>query len=623
MTEQQSPQMTDMILAACAPSYPALFRQRVSATPDRIAFTVPIKDDYHEISWSQVRQDVDKVAAGLLWLGVKPEDRVAIDCSTRYEWIVADLGISCAGGATTTVYPNTQSDEVGFILADSGSVVAFVENSEILAKISVVPAMRDQLRAVIIFDDDRSDDQKNDDGWVLAWRFFLKKGEEYLADHHNCVDRVIESIRPDHLSTLIYTSGTTGRPKGVELVHHCWTYEAAAVKAMDFVREDDIVYLWLPLAHVFGRDVVSVQMHIGCRAVVDGRVNKIMDGMINTNPTILIGVPRIFEKIRSAVMTMYPAKAPKGRLVRWAFDVGRRVSALKEQDKPIPRHLRMSLAIADKAIFSHLRRKLGSRMRFMISGSAKLSKEVQQWFEWANITLFEGYGATETSAIATVNHPDDMKIGTVGRPIPGLEMMVADDGELLIKGPTVARGYHNLPEETAEAFHNGWYHTGDIGHFDDDGFVTITDRKKDLFKTSNGKYVAPQKVENTVMAVIPYVSQVVVIGNERKYVTALLALDPDSLFTWAKRRDKADLSYAELTQLPEIRKSIDRFVRRVNKKLERWEQIKRYEILSSELTLEEGTLTPSLKVRRFQVNELYSDLIEKMYADESRSDLVD
>ena len=383
-----------------------------------------------------------------------------------------------------------------------------------------------------------------------------------------------------------------------------------------------MLYLWLPLSHVFGRDLVSLQLSIGFRSVVDGRIDRIVQGLGETHPTILVGVPRIFEKVRAAVLTMNPSGGLKGRISKWAFDVGRATLPWRLDGRPLPAGLGIQFRLADKLVFSKLKQKLGGNMRFMVSGSAKLSRQVQEWFYSAGITIIEGYGATETAAIAFVDHEHELpRHGSVGRAIPGLEVRIAEDGEVLLKGATIARGYHNLPEETDAAFVDGWYHTGDIGVLDGDGYLTITDRKKDLFKTSSGKYVAPQKVENTVMANIPYVSQVVAIGDDRKYVTALLALDPVLLQKWADKRGKVDLSVEELSQLPEIRKSIERLMRRANSRLERWEQVKRFKILESEFSLADGTLTPSLKVRRGEVAATYADEIEQLYADDATSDL--
>lgn len=614
-------QLAEEILAGCAQNYPTMFRDRVAADPNRVAFTVPQGEGWRDVTWGEVRTTVDQAAAGLISLGLQPEQRVAISCSTRFEWVLADLGIACAAGATTTVYPNTHAEEVSYVVTDSGSVIMVVENAEQLTKVQALPELGDRLHHIVLIDDDRSADAVADER-VVTWPDLLQRGRQHLLDHPACVDDAIATVGLDSLSTLIYTSGTTGRPKGVELLHRSWAYEGAAIRHMEFVNAEDVLYLWLPLSHVFGRDLLAVQLAVGFRAIVDGRIDRIVQGLGETHPTILVGVPRIFEKVRAAVLTMNPQGGLKGRISRWAFSVGRDSRPYRLAGRPMPRLLDLQYKVADRLVFSKLKQKLGGRMRFMVSGSAKLSRQVQEWFYSAGITVIEGYGATETAAITFLNLPDRPRFGTVGPVIPGLETKVAADGEVLVKGPTIARGYHNLPEETAEAFVDGWYHTGDIGALDEDGYLTITDRKKDLFKTSNGKFVAPQKIENTVMANIPYVSQVVAIGNDRPYVTALIALDPANLQKWAERRDKDGLSYAELTQLPEIRVSIDRFVRKVNDRLERWEQIKRYTILDSELSLADGTLTPSLKVRRDEVTASYFDAIEAMYADGSRSDLI-
>ncbi|GAA2183319.1 long-chain fatty acid--CoA ligase [Brooklawnia cerclae] len=614
-------QVAERILASVPPNYPLMFRERVAASPEKIAYTVPDGQGWRDVPWREIREAVDEVAAGLVALGLRPEQRVAIASATRLEWILADLGIACAAGATTTIYPNTHAEDEAHILIDSGSAMAVVENNAQLTKLQGIPEMLGQLSHIIVFDDDRPADAPAD-GRVVTWQGLRDLGREHLAANPSCLDDAIAGIRPDSLATLIYTSGTTGRPKGVELAHRSWTYEGAAMRYSRFVDADDVIYLWLPLAHVYGRCIVACQLAIGMRAVLDGRIDRIVQGLGETHPTVFIGVPRIFEKVRAAVMTMYPQNGFKGRVSRWAFKIGRDSRPYRLAGKPLPRLLAVQYAVADRLVFSKLKTRLGGRMRFMISGSAKLSRQVQQWFYSAGITIIEGYGSTETAAITFLNLPDEPRFGTVGPVIPGLDTRLADDGEVLVKGPPIARGYHNLPEDSAEAFEDGWFHTGDIGVFDPDGFLTITDRKNDLFKTSNGKFVAPQKVENAVMANIPYVSQVVAIGNDRKYVTALVALDPAALQKWAERRDRAGLGYAELTQLPEIRRSIDRFMRRVNGRLERWEQIKRYAILDHELSLADGTLTPNLKVRREPVRQKYEDVIEAMYADESTSDLV-
>ena len=562
-------QAAEQILADSAPNYPILFRGRVAEDPAGIGFTIPDGDGWRDVSWGEVQTRVDQAAAGLISLGLRPEQRVAIAGNTRIEWVLADLAIACAAGATTTVYPNTHAEDLLHIVSDSNSVMIFAENNEQLAKVVELTELADQVRHIILFDDDRPVDAEVDDR-VLTWDELLRRGSQYLSEHPSCVDDAIATLGPESLSTIIYTSGTTGRPKGVELLHRNWTYEAQALRVLDFVYATDVLYLWLPLSHVFGRALLAVQLSLGFRSVVDGRVDRIVDGLATTHPTVLVGVPRIFEKVRAAVLTMNPQGGLKGRISRWAFKVGRDSRPYRLAGRPLPRRLAMQYRSADRLVFSKLKERLGGRMRLMISGSAKLSHQVQEWFYSAGIILVEGYGATETSAISFVNLPDQPRFA--GSAIPGL-----GPGSPR-KAKYCSRAHHRprLPQPARRDWRGvrgRLVHTGDIGNLDTDGYLTITDRKKDLFKTSSGKFVAPQKVENTVMANI-HVSQVVAIGDDRKYVTALVALDPVQLQRWADRRDKADLNYAELSQLPEIKQSIDRFMRRVNDRLERWEQIK-------------------------------------------------
>ena len=613
----------DEIVAASDRSYAHMFRARVAATPDKLAFMVPSytePEQWRELTWQDCREQVDLLAAGLLSLGLESEQCVAIASDTRIEWVLIDLAIACAGGVTTTVYASTHAGDEKTILLDSGSVMAVAENAEQLEKLRHDDALDAQLKHLILIVDDR--DGADDDPRVVTWEQLKQLGEQWLAKEPDGVDATIDTLDRDSLSTLIYTSGTTGAPKGVELLHGAWTYEGAAIERIQVVFPEDRLFLWLPLAHVFGRDLLSAQLRCGFESVVDGRVNRLVQSISETAPTILVGVPRIFEKVRAAVITMYPRKGVRGRISRWAFAVGRDARQCQLEGKEIPAGLAARHSIADRLVFSKLRERLGGRMRFMVSGSAKLSSQVQEWFHSAGLPLVEGYGLTETSAIACFNHPDDFRPGTVGAPLPGIEARIADDGELLLRGPIVARGYHNLPQVSAETFIDGWFHTGDIGEIDADGTVRITDRKKDLLKTSNGKYVAPQKVESAIMANTPYAAQTLVIGEGRKYCSALIVLDEDQLASWGSHHDHSDLSYAELSQLPELRRRIDHYIRRTNTKLERWETIKKYVILDHELSLDAGELTPSLKVRRNVVLSKYADLIDQIYADDSPFEFV-
>ena len=608
------------LLAQCANSYPEMFRRRVGESANKVAFRFPSYTEperWQSLTWAQSKEQVDELAAGLLSLGLQWEERVAIACSTRIEWVLLDLAIACAGGVTTTVYPNTHAEEEAFILKDSNSVILMAENAAQLVKVIGNDELNDQLRHIVLIDDDR-DEGYGDDPRVLTMARLHEIGRAFMVDNPELVDQTVASLTPDKLSTLIYTSGTTGQPKGVELLHGAWTYEGACVKAYDVCYPDDVMYLWLPLAHVFGRDLLAVQLEVGFEAVIDGRINRLMQGVGETHPTLLIGVPRIFEKVRAAVITMYPKAGIKGRLSHWAFAVGAQSRPYRVENKPMPAGLAARYKLADTLVFSKLREKLGGRMRLMVSGSAKLSPQVQEWLYSAGLTLVEGFGMTETSAIASINHPDRLKFGTVGEPMPGIEAVIAEDGELLMRGPIVMRGYHNLPDATAEALTpDGWLHTGDIGYIDDVGNIVITDRRKDLMKTSNGKYVAPQVVENAIMANTPYAAQAVVLGEGQKHVAALIVMDADALESWGKHHGLAGASYAELSQRPEIHASVTRFIQRANQRLQHWEAVRKFIILDRDLSLDLGEVTPSLKVRRAVVMRHFAPQIDAIYSDDS------
>ncbi|WP_385901248.1 AMP-dependent synthetase/ligase [Tessaracoccus sp. O5.2] len=590
-----------------------MFRRRVEATPDKLAFMYPEASAdgptaWAKMTWRETGDVVDRLAAGLLARGLTDEQRVAICSNTRVEWILTDLAIALAAGATTTVYPNTQAGDLHFIVKDSGSVIFVAEDAQQVAKITDTPEFDDQIHTIVVFDttgltlDDR----------IISFQHLKEAGERYLEEHPDAVDKAIARTSRDSLSTLIYTSGTTGRPKGVRLNHISWVYEGAATKYLDIIGPDELQYLWLPLSHVFGKALIAAQLDYGFASAVDGRIDKIVENLGVVKPSFMCGAPRIFEKVRAAVMT--GSTGLKGKIARWAFSVGYKSIDDRLAGRPLSGALAVQYKIADKLVFSKLKGKLGGNIKFMISGAAKLSPQVQQWFYGAGILIVEGYGATETSAIAAVDLPRDPHFGTIGPILPGIETKLADDGELLLRGPIITPGYHNLPDETAEAIDSdGWYHTGDIAEILPSGHLRITDRKKDLFKTSGGKFVAPQKVESAIQANIPYVAQSIAIGEGRKYVSALVVLDPVLLQKWADKHDLGNLSYAELSQRPEIRASIERWMQRVNGKLERWETVKQFAILDHELTVDNSGVTPNMKIRRSIVTEKYADLVNSLY----------
>lgn len=598
-------------ILAKAHSVGDMLRQRVDQTPEVLAFKGPKVDadgEWVSFTWEQTRDIVYEIAAGLLARGLEPQQRVGIISSTRLEWVFTDLGISCAAGATTTVYPNTANDDVEYILSDSDSVMVVVENAVQFAKVQASETLRKTIHTVIVIDDTGV---PLDNERIISLTQLRQEGVAHLENDARSVDDAIDSTGHDCLATLIYTSGTTGQPKGVRLPHRCWVYEAYGAAHWDLLTTKDVQYLWLPLSHVFGKTLIAVQLAYGFASAVDGRLDRIVQGLGEVQPTFMCGAPRIFEKVRVAALT-------KGGLssviARWAFSIGTKARPFRLENKPLPRVLKIQNAIADKLVFSKLRKKLGGRLRFLISGSAKLSSQVQLWFYSAGILVIEGYGSTETSAIATLNLPTHPEFGTVGEPMPGIEMTLADDGEVLFRGPIIADGYHKRGDDDQAAFDaDGWYHTGDIGELSPQGNLRITDRKKDLFKTSGGKYVAPQKVEGAITANIPYVSQAVAVGDGRKYCSALLVMDPALLQKWAEKRDLGGLSYAELTQRPELRASVERQLAKANARLERWETVKRFAILPEELTVENEAVTPNMKIRRAKVAQQYAEIIDSLY----------
>ena len=593
-------------LAQRPASVGAMLLDQVQASASKEAFRYLEDERWVSLTWQQTKDKTFQLAAGLRSLGIGLEDRVAIASGTRMEWILADLAIMSAGGATTTVYPTTQHEDVAFILGDSESKVVFAEDDEQAAKVvDHLPALPHLVKIIQI-------EGRVDSPAVITWSEFEELGRQYLAENPTAVDEAVAAIHPDHLATLIYTSGTTGRPKGVRLLHSSWTYEGVAIEEYDIISPEDVQYLWLPLSHVFGKALIAIQLRIGFSTAVDGRIDKIVENLGEVHPTFMCGAPRIFEKVRARVMTS-AAHGVKGKIFSWAFSVGYKTMPIRLAGKSPSGLLAAQYALADRLVFSKIKHRMGGKIKFFVSGSAALNREVQEWFYAAGLLILEGYGLTETSAATCVNNPRATRFGTVGPPVPGSEVKIADDGEILVKGPGVMQGYHNLPEMTAESLKDGWFATGDIGELDDAGYLRITDRKKDLIKTSGGKYVAPQKVEGTLKAACPHFSQVVVHGEGRKYITALIALDPDAITEWGVAQGHHTAQYDEFVSSPPVQELVEGYVAQANKQLERWETVKKFEILPSELSVEEGEVTPSQKVRRRAVEQKYAEVLAGMY----------
>ncbi|TIC84941.1 long-chain fatty acid--CoA ligase [Nocardioides sp. GY 10113] len=587
------------------------FLDRVEVNPDAEAFRFPVGEAWESVTWRQAGDRVRRLAAGLLALGLESEQRVGIVSNTRYEWVLADLAVMCAGGATTTVYPSTKPDDAAFILGDAECRVVFIEDASQLEKIEAHRSELPAIVKVVSFDDADADGEG-----VLSLDALAELGDAYLAEHPTAIDDIAKSIPADQLATLIYTSGTTGRPKGVRTLHRAWVYEGEAIKAQDILHEDDLQFLWLPMAHVFGKVLTSAQMACGFPTAIDGRVDKIVDNLGVVKPTFMGAAPRIFEKAHARIVMMQQAEGGlKEKIFNWAFGVGTKVDELTLAGKSVPALLKAQHAVADKLVFSKVRERFGGRVKFFISGSAALNPEIAGWFHAAGVLILEGYGMTENAAGATVNHPNDYKMGTVGPALPGSEVRIGDNGEVQLRGPHIMAGYHNRPDASAEAFtEDGWLRTGDKGEIDEDGFLKITGRIKELFKTSGGKYVAPPAIEAKFKALCPYASQFMVFGAERNFVSALITLDPDAMAAWAAENGMAGASYTDVVRSEKVEAMVGEYVDALNAQLNRWETIKKWKLLDHDLTIESGELTPSLKVKRAVVESNNKGLIDSFYS---------
>jgi long-chain acyl-CoA synthetase len=596
-------------LQTSVPSLAALFLERVERSPEKEAFRHFFGGRWVSVSWRQAAERVESLAAGLLALGVEPEQRVGIAASTRYEWILADLAVMCAGAATTTVYANTNAVDTIFILADSESRVVFAENADQLAKLTERRAELPNVTKVVLFDGAADDD------WVITLDGLADLGTKHLADHPGCVHDAIDRITRDQLATLIYTSGTTGKPKGVRLRHGAWVYHGLAVAALHLVGENDSQLLWLPLAHSFGKVLVAAQLACGFASAVDGRVDKIIENTAAVKPTFMAAAPRIFEKAHSRIITAQQEQGGiKEKLFQRAFAVGLEVARRQRANKPVPLPMSLQHKVLDRLVFAKVRQAFGGDIRFFISGSAPLNREIGEWFHAAGLLILEGYGLTETAGAGFINRPDNYRLGTVGLPFDGTEVRISEEGEVQINGPEVMAGYHNLPDATAAAFtEDGWLRSGDKGVLDADGFLTITGRLKEMFKTSGGKYIVPPAIEAKFIAQCPYASQFLVFGEGRNFCVALVALDPDTISSWAAERGMAGKSYAELVKRPEVHALIDEYVNKLNSELNRWETIKKWALLDHDLSVERGELTPSLKVKRAVVADRNKAVLDAFY----------
>jgi long-chain acyl-CoA synthetase len=562
------------------------------------------------VSSEEVGRRAAEMSLGLVSLGLEPGDRVAVLSETRLEWALADMAILTAGLVSVPIYPTLTPEGVTHILKDSGSRALFVSDPEQAAKVKELRESTPQFPVIVFDGAERAAD-------ALSLEQLCERGRDLAAGDPDLRRRRAAGVEPDQLATLIYTSGTTGTPKGVMLTHHNIVSNVLTVLRLLSITDRDTALSFLPLSHIFERMAgLYTLVHAGVSIAYAESVDSVPQNLLEVRPTLVIGVPRLFEKMYARVLDAATQGGfLKKNLFFWARDVGLRWSDRTVAGETPGLPLRAQYSCASRLVFSKLHARTGGRLRFFASGGAPLAPEIARFFHAAGLPILEGYGLTETSPVLAVNTFDDFRPGTVGKPIPGVEIRIAEDGEILARGPSIMKGYYNMPEATARALEGGWFHTGDIGHLDPDGFLVITDRKKDLIVTAGGKNVAPQPIENRLKT-DKYVSEAIVIGDRRPFLIALIVPNFENLERYARYKGLEVKGVEELVAHPQVRDLLRRRVERYQADSPRHEKIRKIHLLERDLKIAEGELTPTLKVKRSRLAEDYKDVIEALYADE-------
>ncbi|HSB29311.1 MAG TPA: long-chain fatty acid--CoA ligase [Pyrinomonadaceae bacterium] len=586
-----------------------VFRQVAKTHPRPDTLNYKHNGQWVSISSDELLARAQKIAAGLYSLGLRHGDRLALLSDSRVEWTLVDAGCIFAGVIDVPIYPTLTPPQVRYILKDSGASALVLANAEKLTELSEILAECPQVRQIVIFDSENVNDPK-----VLTLEQLEASGAELQLEDASLVDRLAGQTTPDDLATIIYTSGTTGEPKGVMLTHYNLVTNLVDCSGhLDFGEHDSALSV-LPLSHVFERQAMYMYLHHGIAVYFAESLQTIGPNLREVRPTLLVGVPRIFEKIYDRIRER---AAESGKLaivlLAWSVQIGRQYAELFVAHKPIPTLLKVKHALANRLVFSKWRRAFGGRIRLLLSGGAALPEDLAYIYIGAGIPIIQGYGLTETSPVITTSELDNLRVGTVGKAIPNVEIRIATDGEIETRGPNVMRGYYNRPEETQAVFTtDGWFKTGDIGMLDSDGFLRITDRKKELFKTSGGKYISPQPIEQAIKG-SRFVSQVVLIGDGRKFPAALIVPAWEQIDSYTRLKGIGPMTRAELCRNPRIIDLFERQIKRVTPELARYEKVKAIALLENEFTIEGGELTPTLKVKRRVINEKYRKVIDELY----------
>lgn len=587
-----------------------MFFDKQTSMPDKVAYMHKKEGKWQKLTFKEVGEWAENISAGLASLGVKKGDRVALISANRVEWALTDYATLALGALLVPIYPSLLSDQVKYILNDSEAKVVVAADEIQMQKIDEVRSDLKYAKHFFVIDPPEN--------LKAPWKKFESLGDmgkEFLKEHSNYVQDEIKKVEPSDWATIIYTSGTTGEPKGAVLTHSNFLNNIEGTLSVLDIYSEDIFLSFLPLSHVFERMAGHfLSAYLGATVAYAESIDTVAENMLEIRPSVMISVPRLYEKIYARIIeNVEMGSGGKRKIFYWAVNVGREYVNRIMKKQPIPLPLRTKYNLANKLVFSKLKERVGGRIRFFVSGGAPLSAEIGEFFAAAGLIIIEGYGLTETSPVISANLLDNFKFGTVGPPLPNVEVKIAEDGEILTRGPHVMVGYYKKEADTKEAIdEEGWFHTGDIGLLDEDGFLKITDRKKNIIVTSGGKNIAPQPIENA-LTMTQYIEQAVVIGDKRKFCTAVIVPSLDAVKNWAAAQGKTVNTYQDMLKLDGLKELIRKEVDRVNEDLARYETIKDFIIAREPFSIESGELTPSLKTKRRIIEEKYKDEIEKMY----------
>jgi long-chain acyl-CoA synthetase len=579
----------------------------------KAALSRKIDGSYEDISYDELGEQVENFTLGLVELGIERGDRVVLLSENRPEWAITDLAIIAAGGVNVPMFPTLTSAQVEYIVKDSGAKVVCVSNEDQLKKVEAFRENVSHLERVIVFDATESDA----DGQDLSFEQVCDLGKK-VENGTQIYQEVSGAANPEDLVTIIYTSGTTGDPKGAMLTHHNFMFNARACLELVAISHEDVLLSFLPLSHVFER-MAGHYLPLTCGSTIAYAESPftVAQNLGEVRPTLMASVPRLYETMHDRILRAVKEGSPiKQKIFGWGVKTGQKVSQAIQAHKEPSFLLNLKMGLANKLVFGKILARVGGRLKFFVSGGAALPQSIAEFFHAAGILILEGYGLTETSPVISVNSPNAWKFGTVGKPIPGVEVKIADDGEILSKGPHIMQGYYNRPEDTAEAIDSdGWFHTGDIGQFDEDGFLKITDRKKNILVLSNGKNVAPQPIESELVR-SEYISQVMLIGDGQKSVAALVAPSFDALEEFGKEHGLDTGDNATLVETKEVRQLIRGEINRLVVDFADFERPRMFAVISREFTQEDDEMTPTLKLKRQVILDHFSDEINAIYGED-------